>query len=70
MKQYIFVGWVMVCLGCGGETLTSGPSPLETFDQDRLYVLIHAAVNRGRGAECAHYSKRRTIKPRIILMRY
>ena len=38
MKQYIFVGLLMVCVGCGGESLTSGPSPLETFDQDRLYV--------------------------------
>ena len=55
MKQYIFAGVLMICLGCGGESLPSGPNPLETFDQDRLYVLIHAAVNRGRGAECARY---------------
>ena len=55
MKQYIFVGLLMVCVGCGCESLPSGPSPLETFDQERLYVLIHAAVNRGRGAECARY---------------
>ena len=55
MKQYIFVGLLMVCVGCGCESLTSGPSPLETFDQDRLYVLINAAVSRGRGAECARY---------------
>ena len=55
MKQYFFVGLLMVCGGCGGAALTSGPSPLETFDQDRLYVLINAAVNRGRGAECARY---------------
>ena len=31
------------------------PSPLETFDQDRLYVLIQAAVSRGRAVECARY---------------
>ena len=48
MKKYIFAAWLMVCGGCGGESFTSGPSPLETFDQDRLYVLINAAVNRGR----------------------
>ena len=55
MKQYLFAAWLMVCVGCGGESRTSGPSPLETFDQDRLWVLINAAVNRGRGAECARY---------------
>ena len=55
MKQYIFAAWLMVCVGCGGESLTSGPNPLETFDQDRLYVLINAAVNRGRAADCARY---------------
>ena len=55
MKQYIFVGLLIVCVGCGGETLTSGPSPIETYDQDRLYVLIHAAVSRGRAVECARY---------------
>ena len=55
MKQYIFVGLLMVCVGCGGETLTSGPSPLETYDQDRLYVLIHAAVSRGRAVDCVRY---------------
>ena len=55
MKQYIFAAWLMVCGGCGGETLTSGPSPLETYDQDRLYVLINAAVSRGRAVECARY---------------
>ena len=58
MKQYIFAAWLMGCVGCGGESLTSGPNPLETFDQDRLHVLINAAVNRGRGAECARYFPR------------
>ena len=38
MKQYIFAALLVVCAGCGGESLTSGPSPLETFDQDRLMV--------------------------------
>ena len=38
MKQYLFVTLVVVCTGCGGESLTSGPSPLETFDHDRLMV--------------------------------
>ena len=55
MKQYIFVGLLMVCVGCGGESLTSGPSPLETYDQDRLYVLINAAVSRGRAVDCVRY---------------
>ena len=55
MKQYIFAVGLMVCAGCGGESLTSGPNPLETYDQDRLYVLINAAVNRTRAAECASY---------------
>ena len=55
MKQYIFVGLLMVCVGCGGEWLTSGPSPLETFDQNRLYVLIQAAVSRVRAVECVRY---------------
>ena len=55
MKQYVFVVVVTVCVGCGGESLTSGPNPLETYDQDRLYVLINAAVSRNRAAECARY---------------
>ena len=55
MKQYLFVGLLMVCTGCGGESLPSGPSPLETFDQDRMWVLINAAVNRNKAAECARY---------------
>ena len=55
MKQYVFVGLLMVCVGCSGESLTSGPSPIETYDQDRLYVLINAAVSRGRAVECARY---------------
>ena len=38
MKQYLFVTLVVVCTGCGGESLTSGPSPLETFNEDRLMV--------------------------------
>ena len=55
MKQYILVGLLMGCVGCSGESLSSGPSPLETYDQDRLYVLINAAVSRGRAVECARY---------------
>ena len=55
MKKYIFAAWLMVCVGCGGESLTSGPNPLETFDQDQLYVLIHAAVSRGRAVDCVRY---------------
>jgi hypothetical protein len=35
--------------------LTPAPNPLETYDQDRLYVLINAAVGLGRAAECARY---------------
>ena len=50
MKQYIFAATLVGLVGCGG-----GPNPLETYDQDRLYVLIDAAVNRGKGAECARY---------------
>ena len=69
MKQYIFAAWLMVCVGCGGESLPSGPNPLETFDQDRLYVLIHAAVNRGGRRIVPAISKRRTPR-RAILMRY
>ena len=38
MKEYISAEVLMVCTGCGGESLTSGPSPLETFDHDRLMV--------------------------------
>ena len=64
MKQYIFAAWLMVCVGCGGEALTSGPNPLETFDQDRLYVLINAAVNRGRAADCARYFQEADAAPR------
>ena len=55
MKQYIFAGLVVGLIGGGCESLTSGPSPLETYDQDRLYVLINAAVSRGRAADCARY---------------
>ena len=64
MKKYIFAAWLMVCGGCGGESFTSGPSPLETFDQDRLYVLINAAVNRGRAADCARYFHEADAAPR------
>ena len=46
---------VMVCAGCGGESLTSGPSPLETFDQDRLWVLIRAVGVGSGGDGCARY---------------
>ena len=55
MKQYIFAGVLVGLIGGGCESLPSGPSPLETFDQDRLYVLIHAAVNRNKAVQCARY---------------
>ena len=64
MKQYVFGAVLMGLIGGGCESLPSGPSPLETFDQDRLYVLIHAAVNRGRGAECARYFQEEDGAPR------
>ena len=54
MKQYIFVGLLMVCVGCGGESLTSGPSPLETFDQDRLWILMKAVEIRPNN-NCVEY---------------
>ena len=61
----MFFGAVLTGLiGGGCESLPSGPSPLETFDQERLYVLIHAAVNRGRGAECARYFQEEDGAPR------
>ena len=64
MKQYVFGAVLMGLIGGGCESLPSGPSPLETFDQDRLYVLIHAAVNRGRGIECARYFQEEDDAPR------
>ena len=64
MKQYVFGAVLMGLIGGGCESLPSGPSPLETFDQERLYVLIHAAVNRGRGAECARYFQEEDGAPR------
>ena len=45
----------MVCLGCGGESLTSPTNPLETYDQDRLWVLISAGGIGPGGDGCAHY---------------
>ena len=55
MKQYVFGALMMSLIGGGCESLPSGPSPLETFDQDRLYVLIRAAVNWNKAVQCAHY---------------
>ena len=54
MKKYIFAAVVTVCVGCGGESLTSGPNPLETYDQDRLWVLISAVgIGAGGGRMCS-----------------
>lgn len=65
MKPYLLVGLIAVLTGCGGpggeapsaapSGAGAGTSPLETFDQDRLWVLI-MAVRIGPGGDgCARY---------------
>lgn len=67
MKPYLLVGLIggVVLTGCGGpgaEAPSETPraaaptaSPLETFDQDRLWVLIMAAGIGPGGDGCARY---------------
>lgn len=40
MKQYFFVPLLLILTGCNAPSVTA--SPLETFDQDRLWVLLSA----------------------------
>ena len=59
MKQYFFVPLLMILTCCNAPTVTA--SPLETFDQDRLWILLRA-VGEAEDSPCSYYYRD---KPRL-----